>query len=341
MGQFAMDQNENTSSSLLAGGIVSLVSIIGASTAAWIAYSAFGIDHDVALPSAIETKQERLTGTISGSLSYYVDRSGTGRPLVLIHSVNAAASAYEMKPIFEHYRGIRPVFALDSPGFGFSERSDRVYNPQLYAEAITDLLSQRVQQPSDVIALSLGCEFAARAAAQRPELFHSLTLISPSGFTERGNKVPSQRASESSASDAVYSLFSFPLWSQAFYDLLATRPSIHYFLQKSFEGSVDARLKDYAYATSHQTGARYAPLYFVSGKLFTPDVRKEIYERLLLPVLVLYDRDSFVRFDTLPDMLARHQNWRGVRIPATMGLPQFERLSETTSALDRFWQELP
>jgi pimeloyl-ACP methyl ester carboxylesterase len=333
-----MEQNEKTPS--LASGVVPLVGIIGASTAAWIAYSALGIDHNVALPPAIEAEQERLTGAISGSLSYYVDRSGAGRPLVLIHSVNAAASAYEMKPFFEHYRGTRPVYALDSPGFGFSERSDRVYSPQLYAEAIIDLLSQRVQERADVIALSLGCEFAAHAAAQRPELFHSLTLISPSGFTERGNKVSSQRASESNASDAAYSLFSFPLWSQAFYDLLATKPSIQYFLQKSFEGAVDAGLKAYAYATSHQPGARHAPLYFVSGKLFTPDVREEIYERVLLPVLVLYDRDSFVRFDTLPDLLARHQNWRGVRIPATLGLPQFERLAETTSALDEFWQEL-
>lgn len=314
-------------------GIAALAGIGGG----WIAYSHLGINHQVPLPLAIETDQERIVGSSGRSMSYYVDRSGTGRPIVLIHSINAAASSYEMKPLFEHYRGARPIYALDLPGFGFSERSDVVYSPDLFAEVIIDLLSQRVNEAADVIALSLGCEFAARAAARMPSLFHSLTLISPSGFTDRSNKVSSQRAGESDTSDKLYSAFSFPVWSQAFYDLLATKPSIQFFLQRSFEGSVDAALCEYAYATSHQPGARYAPLYFVSGKLFTPDIREEIYEKLNLPVLVLYDRDGFVRFDTLSDMLARHSNWQGVRIAPSKGLPQFEKLAETTRAIDQFW----
>ena len=39
------------------------------------------------------------------------------RPLLLLHSINASASAYEVKPLFEHYRQQRPVYAPDLPGF--------------------------------------------------------------------------------------------------------------------------------------------------------------------------------------------------------------------------------
>jgi pimeloyl-ACP methyl ester carboxylesterase len=188
-----------------------------------------------------------------------------------------------------------------------------------------------------VIALSLGSEFAARAALLRPDLFHSLTLISPSGFSIKG---ASQQASQSGTSDLLYQAFSFPLWGQAFYDLLGTRTSLHYFLRQSFEGTIDAGLEEYAYLTTHQPGAHHAPLYFVSGKLFTPGIRERVYEKLKLPVLVLYDRDFYVRFDRLPEVVARYSNWRAARIAPTLGLPQFEKMPEVASALDQFWAQI-
>ncbi len=63
------------------------------------------------------------------------------------------------------------MFALDLPGCGFSGRSSREYTPRLFEDAILDLLTTQVGEPADVIALSLGAEFAARAAVTEPERF--------------------------------------------------------------------------------------------------------------------------------------------------------------------------
>ncbi|MFN8539274.1 MAG: hypothetical protein U0232_17585 [Thermomicrobiales bacterium] len=71
-------------------------------------------------------------------MSYYVAREAAGRPLVLLHSVNAAASAYEMWPLFEAYRKQRPVYALDF--LGIPERGERAYTPAPFAAAVEDLL---------------------------------------------------------------------------------------------------------------------------------------------------------------------------------------------------------
>ncbi len=300
--------------------------------AGWIAYSNLAIDHAVPLPRAIDSEAKLFLGETSGALTYYFDRRASGRPLVLLHSINAAGSSYEMRPLFEYFRISRPVYALDLPGFGSSERPDRVYSPQLYTDAILDFLQTQVGEPADVIALSLSAEFAARAALAEPERFHSLAMISPTGFTARP-------ARANGTSRRLQRLFAFPLWAQAFYDLIATQPSIHYFLAQSFVGPVDPGLERYAYATSHQPGARYAPLYFVSGALFTPEVRDDVYAALKLPVTVLYDRDPFVRFDTLPDFLREHTNWRAVRITPSRGLPQFERLVDVVMTLDDSWRE--
>ncbi len=321
--------------------VSALASLIGG----WILYSRFAVDHNLALDDAIDASRGRFPAKNGGYLSYYADISaervgGTlPAPLVLIHSINAAGSSFEMRPLFQAYRGMRDVYALDLPGFGFSSRNDRTYSPEVYRDAILDLL-ERIGEPVDVVALSLSGEFAALAALERPDLFRSLTMISPSGFNYSDDRRASQAASDTGSSGWLYRLLSLPLWSQAFYDLLGTRRSIHYFLQMSFEGPVAPDLEAYAYQTTHQPGAKYAPLYFVSGKLFTPDIRHRAYERLALPVLVLYDHDPFVRFDTLPQFVENHPNWHAARIEPTKGLPQFEQLSAVTHELDAFWQQI-
>jgi hypothetical protein len=96
---------------------------------------------------------------------------------------------------------------------------------------------------------------------------------------------------------------------------------------------------DYAYATAHQPGAQYAPLYFISGKLFTPAVRQTVYEIVNTPTLVIYDRDAFTGFDTLRDLLDANRNWRAVRLSPSFGMPHFENLAVTTQELDVFWKD--
>jgi pimeloyl-ACP methyl ester carboxylesterase len=309
---------------------------VGAAVGGWIGYSALRINHRAPLPEALNAERRMFVSPHAGRISYYVDRSsGAGTPLVLLHSINAAASAYEMRPLFEHYRHERPVYAVDLPGFGFSDRSNRAYTPRLYIDAIIEMIESQVRNgPADVIALSLTGEFAASAALERPDLFHSLTLISPSGFSAPDNENGTQKAGRNSTSDRLYKGFSFPLWSQAFYDLIASPLSIKYFLKKSFVGPVDTGLIDYSYATSHQPGARFAPLHFISGKLFTPDIAERVYEKLELPVVAIYDEDSFVTFERLPEVIMPRPNWHAERITPTRGLPQWEQLDATARAID-------
>ncbi len=284
------------------------------------------------LPEAIDSSRTNFSTELAGRVSYYVDRQSQGRPLLLVHSVNAAPSSFELKPLFEHYRASRPVYSLELPGFGFSERSsERVYSPGLYAQTIIDMLEMQIGEPADVIALSLGCEFVARAALRRPDLFRSLAFISPTGFNAQPIDLPG---------DKIHPILSQPLWSQPIFELLTIRPSIRYFLQKNFVGEVPEAMIDYAYATSHQPEARVVPLYFLSGQLFTPDIRPAIYERLTTPTLVLYDRDPNIAFDMLPDLLDKNKAWQAVRMTPSLGLPHWELLPETTAALDRFWAEV-
>ena len=67
------------------------------------------------LPSPLAATQREISGT-AGRLALY--EAGSGSPVLLIHSINAAASAYEVRPLFERLSATHRVFAIDLPGYG-------------------------------------------------------------------------------------------------------------------------------------------------------------------------------------------------------------------------------
>jgi len=288
----------------------------------------------IELPAAIEAPRHDFITEHGGRIHYYVDGPAEARPLLLVHSINAAPSAFEMKPLFERYRGERRVYALDLPGFGQSDRGQRRYSPELFSAALTDFIDQVIGAPLDLIAFSLSCEFAARAAAARPERVERLVFLSPTGFNAR--RLPSGTAAE-----RAYKVLSVPGFNDGLFSLLTSRPSIRFFYKQSFAGTTPPELIDYAFATAHQPGAKHAPLYFLSGQLFTPAAAETLYHPLGQPVLVLYDRDPNIDFHELPDFLGRHPHWRAERIAPTRGVPQWEKPTETCAAIDRFWAKPP
>lgn len=283
------------------------------------------------LPEAVAAPRFDLH-TDGGRISYYANAPGaSGRPLLLIHSINAAPSTYEVKPLFERYAPLRPVYSIELPGFGHSERSARRYTPALFADAIGALLERVVGQPADVLALSLSAEFAARAALQRPQGVASLVLVSPTGFFRR--RLPPPWVGR-----LAHGVLGAPLWSRRLYNRLVTRDSIRYYLGRSFHGEPPAALVDYAYATAHQPGAHHAPLHFLSTLLFTRRAAESLYARLgELPVLAIADRDPYIGFELLEAFAAVRENWRFERLEPHLGLPHWERSEPTFAALEAFW----
>ena len=206
------------------------------------------------LPPALSGDRVEID-SIAGRLSYYfaAPEHGAGRddatPLLLLHSINAAGSACEVRPIYEHYRHLRPVYALDLPGFGFSERTDRPSLPRLMTDAVhamTDSMRRaHGTLPVDVMAVSLSCEYAARAAHEVPSFYRSVALVSPTGFDRRApfNATPgSNRGIE-----WLRRVLSNPRWSDGVFRLL-TRPSvIRFFLKKTGgDAAIDEGLFKYA-----------------------------------------------------------------------------------------------
>jgi pimeloyl-ACP methyl ester carboxylesterase len=255
-----------------------------------------------------------------GCIGYYADVRGAGPAVVLIHSVNAAASAYEMRPLFDALRGKRRVYAMDLPGFGSSDRTDRHYTPDLYARAITRFVADIASpegEPVDAVALSLSAEFLARAAMWSPARYRALTLLSPTGFAD------DQRAPRALGLRA--GIARLPMASDALFSLLRSERSIRYFLQKGFAGPVDEGALRYAVETAAMPGAKHAPLAFLSGALFTPDAARALYADLTVPTTVIHDDDAYTSFERLDAVTRANPRITRARIGPSRGMAHFEQ----------------
>ena len=289
----------------------------------------------VSLPLAIPAERLEIDGR-SGRLSYYV--AGKGTPLLLVHSINAAGSAREVQPAFEHAQRSRRVYAPDLPGYGFSDRSPRSYDISLFCDAIRDMLAviaaDHGKQRVDALALSLSAEFLSRVAADEPARFRTLTLVTPTGF-RRGSDRMRAPAGTNREVPGLYPTLTFPLWRGALFGALVSRVSIRYFLERTFGSkSVDESLVDYAWQTTHQPGARHAPYAFLSGRLFSADIRN-VYEQLELPVWLAHGtRGDFSDFSEA-DWLRTRPNWT-VQPFDTGALVYFERPAQFFKGWDAF-----
>ena len=293
------------------------------------------------LPPALQATQ-RVIDTGVGRINLYIstpqDPALGLPPLLLIHSINAAASAAEVRPLFEHYQRDRLVLAMDLPGYGFSERGERMYTPRLMTDAIHAVLyllaSEHGPVPIDVLALSLSSEFAARAATEAPQRIARLALVSPTGLS----RLKRRRGPPGSNSykPRLHAALLWPRWSQGLFDTL-TRPAvIRYFLRRTWGSPhIDPQLWPYCVRTAREEGARFAPLCFLSMVLFSQDIHT-VYEALQCPVWIsMATRGDFTDYRGLA-LITTAGAWHTHKVPGG-ALPYFEDLPDFVARLTPFW----
>ena len=288
------------------------------------------------LPPALQADLHTLSGD-SGRIAVY--SGGSGPPVLLVHSINALASAAEVRPLFEALCQDHSVYALDLPGYGLSDRLPRAYTVGDMCQAIRLVAQWAAErhpgQPLQVVGVSLSCEFVARVAQQTSELFAALALVSPTGF--RGGK--SLRKPEGS----TFFMAGFdrflrrpgPAWGRLLFRQLSRPSVVRYFLRRTWGGKdIDETLWAYAVRTAYVPNAEQAPLSFLSGGLFSADMHN-VYESLRLPVWVVHGtRGDFTDYRAL-DLVRHRPNWQ-VTVMQAGAMPYFEDIDTFMAAYRAF-----
>lgn len=271
------------------------------------------------------------------------DRGSDARPLplvLLVHSINAAACAAEMQPLFQRLQGNCQVYALDLPGYGASDRPARAYDMTLFVQAIEVAVEAislaHAGAGVHVVALSLSCEFAARLARRRPQRILSLGLISPTGLDRRSDSL---RGLEGASREVpgLLAVLSLPLLRNLLFAALVTRASMRYFLGRTWGSpQIDEGLLQACWRSAHQPNALYAPLSFLSGRLFSRDIRT-VYETLQCPVWMAHGTRGDFRDYSGAAWTQRRLNWQTSVFEAG-ALPHFEHADAVALSYLQFLQ---
>ena len=254
---------------------------------------------------------------------------GDGAPVVLVHSIHAVASAWEVRELFARLGADRRVLAYDLLGFGASDRPDLDYDADLYQDLLRDFLREVAGGPAHVVASSLSAAHALALAAEEPELFRSLALINPTGLLTQAER-PGARGR------VLQNLFRTPWLGEALYNLLVSRPSLRWFGSRLYRRPELERATEERYAAAHQPGARYAPAAFLGDAL-----AKNVYMALRMldvPTLAVWSPSEYLDTETEQEAFtAVAPAVERATIEDCGAVPHEERPEEVERALREFW----
>ncbi|HEX6748668.1 MAG TPA: alpha/beta fold hydrolase [Longimicrobium sp.] len=288
------------------------------------------------LPNALGM---RLDYVPWGDVHYaWYGREGRGRPLVLLHSINAVASAHEMRPLARAFLRDRdrPVYALEWLGFGHSDRPEIDYTPDVLEDQLEHFL-ERVLRPAggaDIVGLSLGATYAAEVARRRPDLVRSLVAIEPAGLGDEPAEI---------GRGWSRLLFTLPGVQRAFYDRLTTPEALAKFARDNLftpEFGVPDEYVNFAAETARVEGAPRPLDDFLSGRMF-PEEALETFRRLRQPLLVIHGSVENRRMESytrIPELDGR-ANATVISLP-TGAMPHWERAREVVARIRDFHDSL-
>src|SRR5687768_2415911 len=109
-------------------------------------------------------------------------RRGSGPPLLLVHSIQVAASSFEWRSNVDELARQHTVYTVDLIGFGLSSRPAIRYSARLYLALLADFAAQVIAAPTVIVASSLTAAYAIVLGARDPGRFPALVLIAPTGL---------------------------------------------------------------------------------------------------------------------------------------------------------------
>ncbi len=149
----------------------------------------------------------------------YYTKTGSGSPVLLVHDLNAASSAYEWSKITSKLSRSHTVYALDLLGCGRSDKPNLTYTNYMYVQLINDFIKNVIGSKTSVAATGDSFSFIVMACNIEPANFDRLIGVSPCDLFEM-TKTPGRRM------NILKYIIDSPVIGTFLYNLDTSRPRV-------------------------------------------------------------------------------------------------------------------
>ncbi|MDD3361334.1 MAG: alpha/beta fold hydrolase [Hespellia sp.] len=149
----------------------------------------------------------------------FYTKQGSGKPILLIHDLNATSSHYEWMNIVNDLSKTNTVYAIDLLGCGNSDKPNLTYTNFLYVQLINDFIKNVIEEKADIIATSESSAIAIMACTNNAELIDRIVLVNPVSPISLA-KNPTKR------STIVRDLINLPIVGTMLYNILIRRTTV-------------------------------------------------------------------------------------------------------------------
>ena len=256
-----------------------------------------------------------------GDVAYTV--AGTGKPLLLLHGLDAGRSMAEWRGVFEILADHHTVYAFDWLGWGISDPARDGYSAAEFSELVENFIRDIIGEPTAVLAAGQGGIFAILAAARGAQISR-LGLICP--VPPAFDSPSGQSRAEALLQGALAgSLMRAPVVGTGLVNGLRSRKVLekwshdHGFWNKE---RAEQEVKT-LHVTAHQDANGNGLRNFMLGT-FDADWR-EAWSELKIPALLVWGRQAVKDgLDTAPEWLALQPNAQLEVLEDSLLLPHLE-----------------
>ncbi len=251
----------------------------------------------------------------------FYQKTGEGKPIVLLHDLNPAFSSFVWNEVTEELSKNYTVYSVDLPGCGRSVKERIEYTNYYYVIFLKDFIRDVVKKKTDILADGYSSSFALMASLAEDSIIRRIYAVNPLSIQEL--------ASVGGKKEKIaMKLVSSPIIGTTIYNIEESRSNIDLSLTEKYLYNPFRsrnRFVDTCYEGSHYNNC--AGKYLLAsqnGKYTTVDIRKAL-EKSVNSFTILYGS----RIDNSEDVVKSYQRINNTvtatAIDNTRFLPQLER----------------
>lgn len=284
---------------------------------------------------AMSTMKDRLHARAGSFYKWrfgdiYYKKQGTGKPLLLIHDLNCASSAYEWNRIVKQLSENHTVYTIDLIGCGRSEKPKFTYTNYLYVQLISDFIKNVISHKCDVVVTGMSASFVTMACNANPELFDRIMMINPIPISAM-KKAPGKRTK------TLKLMLELPITGTLIYNICTSRISLRkQFHQEYFSNKRKCSSKNIsAYSEASHLGKANAKYLYASlkGRYANINIASAL-KNINNSITILCGTDWKYAEEVLSEYTELNPSIEKCIIPETNYLPQLENPGKVTSQIN-------